>query len=329
MATRVPTPAWSLVYQGTDITRDIAGDVVSVTYTDKLHGESDDLELEIEDRDGRWRDPWYPGKGDTVEATIGLAPGGTMPAGTFKIDEISFSGGRRGDTVTIRALAAAITQDLRTRRSESYESTDLATVIDQVAARHALEVVGPIDPIPLERVSQDDESDLAFIKRLAETYGHAATVRGDQLVFHRLQELRSGDAVLVLQRRELKRYQLQDQGREIYKAATVSYQDPETKELVEHTVEAEGVETGDTLKRYVRAENPAQAEQKAKALLDEKNRRKVAGSLSIDGRPQAVAGVNVALQGMGRLSGTYLITQSIHSQERGGGYSVELEVERV
>ncbi len=326
---RVPTPAWSLIYQGKNITQDIAGDVISVTYTDKLHGESDDLELEIEDRDGRWRDAWYPGKGDTIEATIGLDPGGMMPAGTFKIDEISFRGDGRGDTVTIRALAAAITQELRTRRSESYEGTDLATVIDQVAARHELEVVGPIDPVPLERVSQDDESDLAFIKRLAETYGHAATVRGDQLVFHRMEELRAGNAALVLSRRELARYQLQDQGQRIYQAATVSYQDPETKELVEHTVEAQGVASGDTLKRYIRAENPAQAEKKAKALLDEQNRREVAGSLTVDGRPQLVAGVNIALEQMGRLGGTYLITESTHSQDRKGGYTTELEVERV
>jgi len=329
MSRPVPAPHWTLVYDGVDITRDILGDVISVTYTDKLHGESDDLEVEIEDRDGRWRGPWYPGKGDTLNAEVGLEPGVRVPAGRFKIEELTFAGRGQGDTVTIRALAAAITRDLRTRRSKAYEGVTLRTIVDRIAARHDLEVVGDVAHVPFDRVSQDDESDLAFLKRIAETHGHAATVRGEQLVFQELDGLRGAKVVTRLARPDLTSYRLDDQGERIYKAATVAYQDPGSKELVEHTVQAEGVESGDTLKAQVRAENPAQAERKAKALLDRRNRRKVAGSLRVDARPTLVAGVKLGLTGMAKLSGPYLVTQSRHKLDRGGGYVTDLEVERV
>jgi len=326
---KVPAPDWRIVYQGTDITRDIAPMVTRVRYTDRAHGKSDEIEVTVEDRGGRWRGAWYPAKGDTIDAEIGRT-GELMPAGTFKVDEVEFSSqGRRGDQVTIRGQAAAITQDLRTKKSRSWEGQTLRGIADTIAGAHGLEVVGPVADVPFERVSQDDESDLAFLKRMAETYGHAASVRGEQLVFIRLRDLRDGQAVARYTRRDLGGFRLKDKESEVYKEATVRYQDPETKEMVSKTVQAENVASGDTLKRTVRAENEAQAEEKARALLDEHNRTKFAGDITVAGEPRLVAGAKVELAELGELSGRYLVTSSTHSASRRGGYTTQAEVERV
>lgn len=327
MATLVKHPAWRLVYAGKDITGDIMEQVVSVTYTDHVHGKSDEMEVTIEDRTGRWRGAWYPAKGDEAELWIGYARGLMMPCGKFRVDEVEFSG--PPDTVVLRCLAASITQDLRTKKSRAFEAQTLKTIAETVAGEHGLALVGEVVDITFDRISQDDETDLAFLKRLAEDYGHSFTVRGENLVFAKVEELRGGKVVAALARSDLQDYSLRDKARDVYRACEVSYQDPQTKELITHTVEAEGVESGDTLKRKVRVENASQAEAKAKAMLDKENRLQLAGSLTVSGMPHLVAGVNLALTDLGRLSGVYHITRSTHSVERGRGYTTDVEIERV
>ncbi len=45
--------------------------VTRVTYSDNIKCESDTIEVELDDTDGRWLDKWYPGKGDTLTLKMG------------------------------------------------------------------------------------------------------------------------------------------------------------------------------------------------------------------------------------------------------------------
>jgi len=40
--------------------------ITSVSYTDNEHGQSDEIELQIEDSEHRWKSSWYPTKGDLL-----------------------------------------------------------------------------------------------------------------------------------------------------------------------------------------------------------------------------------------------------------------------
>lgn len=327
MVSDVDTPVWVLNYQGVNVTQDLAPMVTSVTYTDQLHGESDELEMSIEDVDGRWKGAWYPGQGDLVELHLGYLNKPLLPCGQFRIDEIEAAG--PPDTVTLRALAAAITRDLRTDKNRAFEGQTLAGMAAQIAAEHGLTVVGKIADIALERVTQANEPDLAFLKRLAEDYGYAFSVREKTLVFHELADLAAQGAALGLDRKQLKDYRLTDKTRKVYQACEVSYQDPATKETITHRVEAAGIKTGDVLKRKVRVETPADAERKAKAILDSHNSLKTTGTITTAGMPSLVAGINLTLTGLGILSGTYQVTKSTHTIQRSGGYTTSAEIKRV
>ena len=134
-AVDVPAPQARIVYEGKDISADISPYLVSVGYTDKLSGESDELELRLEDTDGRWRGDWYPGKGDSLAVSIGYAGQELVACGSFEIDEIELS--FPPDEVSIRALATGITVSCRTRKSKGYEKTTLAGVVRVVCGRLA------------------------------------------------------------------------------------------------------------------------------------------------------------------------------------------------
>lgn len=86
----VPVPQARIIYEGKDISADISPYLLSVGYTDRLSGESDELELRLEDTDGRWRGDWYPGKGDSLTVSIGYAGQEPVSCGSFEIDEIDF-----------------------------------------------------------------------------------------------------------------------------------------------------------------------------------------------------------------------------------------------
>lgn len=109
-------PQARIVYEGKDISADISPYLVSVGYTDRLSGESDELELRLEDTDGRWRGDWYPGKGDSLTVSIGYAGQELVSCGGFEIDEIELS--FPPDEVSIRALATGISVSCRTRKSK-------------------------------------------------------------------------------------------------------------------------------------------------------------------------------------------------------------------
>ena len=67
----VLSPVFTLWYLQKNITTDIAPYVTRVTYSDNIKSESDTIEVELDDTDGRWLDKWYPGKGDTLTLKMG------------------------------------------------------------------------------------------------------------------------------------------------------------------------------------------------------------------------------------------------------------------
>lgn len=323
-ARAVRTPVWRLAIEGRDVTREISPMVRSVTYTDHTHGESDELEIEVEDRNGLWRESWYPTEGDRVELVIGYQGESLLPCGRFAIDEFESSG--PPDVMTLRALAAGPIPAFRTRRSAAYEGQTLRQIAEAVAARHGLRLLGTIRNIRIERVTQSREDDLTFLRRLAEAYGYVFSIRGDQLIFFEVATLEAASPTWRILRTDVGGHRLRSATRATYRECEVSYHDPLRKQLVKRTVEAKGVKTGDTYKLHVRAETAAQAEEQARATLHRLNRKRTQGTLELEGNPRVVAGSNGTLSGWGKFDGTYQVMSSRHRIGRDTGYTLEIEV---
>lgn len=341
---KVPHPMFVLSYGHKNITNDITPYVLSVTYTDYLSGQSDELEVQLEDADGRWVRAWYPGKGDSLSLKIGYEAAPLLPCGAFEIDEIEFA--QPPATVTIRALATGVKKSVRTRVGRAYENTTLAAIAGRIAKRNHLTLTGKIRDIRIDRVTQYQERDVAFLARLAREYGYAFKIVGSKLVFTELGDLRDGKAAATLKVTDLKSISLRDKIKGVYNEAKVKYHNPKTKKLVVYGVKGDQVAevgqttvvskkhsgqsaSGDTLKLSTRSGSKAAAQAKAKAALDKSNLQQTGGTLTVIGNPKLVAGNTVQLVDCGRLSGKYLIESARHRLDRSGGYTTELEVKRV
>lgn len=324
-------PYMKVLYNGVNITADITKYLLSLTYSDKVEGESDEVTMKLEDVDGRWRDAWYPEKGAKLDVTIGY-PGNLLSCGVFEIDQLDFDG--PPDTVTIKGLAAAITGTLRTIRSDAHEGKTLRQIAVKVAQRNGLTVLGTIPDVRFERVTQNRETDLSFLKRISKEYGCLFSVRGTSLVFTTIYELEAATAATIIDRLDVARYNIKDVSTKTYKEAEVRYHNPKTNKVSAgaHRFDVETYAksaTGDVKVIHTKAENRQQAELKAKAALHRANSKQQEGRLTCEGNPLAVAGNNFELTGFGLISGVYHIVESTHTIDRSSGYSTELAIKRV
>ncbi len=327
-AIAVRAPAWTVAIAGKDVTEAIMGYVKKVTYTDHAHGASDEADLELEDSTGVWRSTWYPTQGDAIVVAMGYAGEPLLPCGSFEIEELDISG--PPDIMHLRALASGIKEPQRTKRSAAYEGTTLREISTTVARRHNFSVVGEIADVRLNRITQHQEPDLGFLKRIAGNYGYVFSVKGKKLIFSRYSKLRSAAPVLAINRvGDGVTYKLTDKSLKVYKDCECSYDDPKTKACMTHTAKAKGVQSGDTCKVVRRCENAQQAKLQSEAELERANDGKFEGTITLEGNTRLVAGNTVALAGFGRFDGAYLIDSSRHSIDvPGQGYATEIIVKR-
>ena len=327
-AVTVRRARWVIEYAGKDISADIYPYVLGVTYTDALEGEADDLDITIEDRDHRWKNGWWPQKGDKIRLSIGYDGEALANCGQFQVDEVELSG--PPDTVNLRGLSAGVTESMRTSATVAYEQKTIGEIAADIAKKHGLSLVGTISAEKRNRrhrrVTQRKEGDLEFLKRIGEQEGIIFTIKDAQLVWHDRDKLDSAAAIDTIRRTDCTRFSFRSKTDQTFKSCTISYFDPKEKKLIEHTEEAADVKTGDTLRLYDRCESKADAIVKAKAALRNRNGSQVEGSVTIPGRPHMAAGGNVAVEGFVVLDGIYRVIKARHTMDRREGYTTEIDL---
>jgi phage protein D len=320
----VRTPVWRLTYKGHDVTREVAAQVLTITYTDNADGEPDEVDVLLADADGRWRGSWFPADGDRMELRLGYRGEPLLPCGSFDVDKVEASGPVR--TFNLHGIAAGPLPALRTKRSHAYDHQTLRQIVTAVAGRHGLRVVGEIGETKVERVTQNRETDLRFLERLGERFGYVSGVRGELLVFSRAAALDAAPPVWTVREGDTTEYKLTSNTHGTYRACVATYEDARSGRTIKREVRADGVRKGDVYRLHTRAESPAQAEAQAAAKLRQLNARGREGELTLPGDPRLVAGTNGTLEGFGELSGKYQVRRSVHRVGKLGGYTTNIEV---
>ena len=321
-------------YLQRDITADLAPYLLSLTYTDYAHGKADDLEIRLADREGLWSGPWYPVKGDRIEAELfaenwlGSGRHVTLRAGVFEIDEVEITG--PPSEVLVRAHSALVTKDLRsTKRTRAWENTSLRAIASEIAGRHGLQLIWDGADMPYHRVDQTEEPDLAFLKRLCEAADRHLKLAHEKLIISEEAAKLGGPLVGTIMIERCKRFRLRDKTYRIFRACKVSYFDPERKELLEYIErEPKAPASGETLVLNERCESLEQAILRARAELSRRNKFETEGEITLPGEPSLVAGVSIELSGFGVFSGRYAVEESRHTYSR-AGYKTSLRLRRV
>ncbi|MCM5528971.1 phage late control D family protein [Parasegetibacter sp. NRK P23] len=325
----LPKPEYSIIYNQRDISMDISEQVLGISYTDKVAGESDTIEISVEDTDGRWQNDWYPKKGDTIQAFI-RENNRQLDCGVFEIDETALSSSTGGDIFTIRGLAAGIKAPVRTKKSYAHHNKSLREIANTIAAESGLTLLGVVPDITLGVSNQYRETAVGYLNRIGSEYGCVFSIRGDKLVFTHYLEIENSNSVLSIPKSKSITVNLTDQTNKTFKAARVRHNKPNDKEVQEFTsTEQNPTGSSDTLEIRVKAENRQQAEAKAKYALSKNNTKTVSGDVNMPGNILLVSGSNFELTGFGFMSGIFHIIESTHTIDRSGAYTTSATIKRV
>ena len=291
-------------------------DIQDFTYTDHLHGRVDEITMTLADPAGRYRGPWGIDEGTVIIAQCGYQAAPLFPCGQFAVDEHEALNDGDGDLATFKALSAFTSNALRTERSAGFDDMSLSAIVETVAVRHDLRVVGDIPPLSFARVSQKKETDLQFLTRLAEAWGCYFTCKGDRLTFTSRASLETQEPVAHFEAtsEEITGYVLRRATKGLYSRATQTYIEPKTGETLSAQALDARISSGDTLKVDERAESEAHAKARCAAELAKQNDALCEGSqLTMTGAPHMMAGLVIALgPTFGRYQGRYLIHEAAH-----------------
>lgn len=175
-----PAPAYQVRVDGRDVSVTLRPRLMHMTITDNRGFSADTIEIALDDSDGKLA---MPRRGATLQASIGWQGGSLVDKGTFKIDEVGHGGAP--DVLTIRGKSADLRGGMNKLRERSWHFETIGAIVEQLAARYGLTPsVGDVfKGMVIDHIDQTNESDLAFLTRLATEQDAIATVKSGRLMF--------------------------------------------------------------------------------------------------------------------------------------------------
>lgn len=234
-ATKHVIKLWpTIVYEDTDITRHITRDLLSLSYTDSIDDEADSLDLELSDKDGKWCNEWLPDRGNTVKVILMNTDNLDyfIDTGKMQVDRLQIKGLPK--IIQISAVSIPLNNTIRRKnKTRTFENTDLITIAQNIANDAKLELFTDIEEeIPkYDRIDQDQESDLVFLRRLCKDAGLTVKVAVEKLIIFDQRSYEKKPAVMTIQLgiSQVLSYSFESQQHERYRSCTIKWRNPRKK----------------------------------------------------------------------------------------------------
>ena len=133
----------SLWYNSTPISEEVGPDVESITYTDCASDTCDSVDIQINARDGKWLNSWFPQKGATLHPKVNGLDWNvqndrfTMDCGLFVLDDVQYSDAP--GTMTLGGVSKPSDTDFSERdRTDVWKSTSIQQIGATIAGRYGL-----------------------------------------------------------------------------------------------------------------------------------------------------------------------------------------------
>lgn len=217
-------PDFMLKLDGRDITQNFSNRLIRLTMTDNRGLEADRVDIELDDSDGLLD---LPARGAFITLWLGWQGIPLEPKGSFTVDDIEFRGAP--DRLTIRGRSADFRGKLNVRREQSWHDTTIGAIVDAVAQRNQLSasVAAEFSSVAIAHIDQSQETDAAFLSRLAERNGAFVAVKEGKVLF-----MKAGSAVTasgrpvslkVIERADGDRHSFSIADREAYSGVTAKW----------------------------------------------------------------------------------------------------------
>lgn len=325
----------SVHINGHDATGHVRPSLLEFTCTGYASGKADEVEIVLQDREGLWNNAWRPEPGMRLAASLTLVgwpeeqTSVVVDFGAFSIDELEFFG--PPDKVRIKGACSTLTKALREEyKTRGWENYSLKRVAGQIADEHGLGLLYRGEECGFMRRDQRNESDIAFLHRLAEEWSMYCRIHDDKLVLVDKRQAESAEPKIEIPRRgsaySPTRYshRLSSSGTN-FNNVGVSYMDPAQGKNHEGVA---GTSGGKSLQMAVRAESQADAGRLAEARKRALNASRRTAVLECLGHPGLHPGITVRLADFGLFSQVYFVDKATHKISASGGYTTAAEVHK-
>ncbi|MFZ6712019.1 contractile injection system protein, VgrG/Pvc8 family [Undibacterium sp. TC9W] len=323
---KTPKPAFAVTLDGQDITSKIYSRLVSLTLTESREDAVDELNITIDDSDGRVA---IPSKGVKITLQLGWQGSPMVDKGTFVVDEVEHEGAP--DMLVLRARSAQMAKQVRTRKDRSFDQKTVADIVGQIANDNGLmpRVSQSLQSKTIDHIDQTNESDVNFLNRLGKRFDAVATIKKDSLLFLRIDEGSNskGESLptITLERRDGDKHRYHTASRDAYSGVRAQWHDPnDAKE------KSELIGEDDNPKRLRHTyPNQEAAEQAAKAELNRVKRGKATLQFTLAlGRPDITPMMGVRTPSLKAPIGdtNWIIIKTTHSVTA-QGFTTQLEME--
>jgi hypothetical protein len=223
---------------GTDISKAVSDVILDFTYTDRASGESDSIDLNVTDRDGKFFDDWYPENGLGFKAKIKVEnwnqaeDSGELDTGKFKIDSCGLSG--PPDKFSIKAVSIPITSSLkREEKTNTWEEATLQEIAKTIADKAGVQLIYEVESdIKFDRVDQQQQTDMSFLMDLCTRYGVSLKVTDEKMVLFEESVYEEKDPVDTFDKSEINgriiNYSFTQDTNDTVKKVELFYKDPKS-----------------------------------------------------------------------------------------------------
>jgi len=329
--------------KGVDVSENVNEYLQSATFTDNSEDDSDDLQLQLDDRDGVWLE-WLGKqgtedvKGSKISAVMiqhnhnDDGKDRALDCGEFSIDDMSAAG--PPSRITIKATSLPYTSTIRkAKTTREWEHISLRKIAEEIAKRHKMTCMFlSYGDVYYKRRSQVQVSDIKFLKRLCKAAGISLKVTNNLIVLFDEAEFEKKKAVTTIKRgsSDVLSYRFRTSLNDTkYSACRVSYTDPDSGNTIEYTFTAPKSNSDDpVLEVNEKVESTEDARRLARKRLREKNRFEYQADFTLVGDVGLVAGSTVNVSGWGFYDGKYIIDSARHGVGS-SGHTVAITLHRV
>jgi phage protein D len=301
--------------------------LISLTVTDEEGMKSDTVDIEL--NDGPPNFLAIPRKGAIISVKMGfgndLIHKGDFTADKVNVECLPYKMSISGKAADLRS------GKLKERQERSWDKTKLGDILSQIANESGLTpaVDEDLADFEYEWLAQQDESNINFLRRLAERHNGLYAVKQKRLIFTRLGSGLSasgaplGSIILTPEKIKVGSLKVEINDRTKYSKVVAYYQDSDKAERVEINADADA--DGDSVYRLPEPyASPAEADKAAQAKAKELQRGEgsvsvtVIGDAGIDaGLPLLFADIRPGVDGV-----PYIIKTAKTSYTKTGGLEV-------
>lgn len=322
-------PFFNLTIDGTPANIELHQRLISLSLTDEKGMDSDALEIQLSDTDGKIS---LPRHGAKIRLWLGWQGEPLIDKGLFVVDEVEHTG--PPDQLNIRAKAAELRSTLKAQHTRGWDMVFLSDIIETIARTHGLTpAISPeLAKIIIEHIDQTDESDIHFITRLGREYDAIATIKDSRLLFSPAGEAKtiSGQSLkeILISRSQgdQHRYTIQDRA-----GTTTGVKAKWTDREAAWNKEVLSGSEGNV--KTLRKIYPNEATARAAAAAEYKRSARSAQTMSITlalGRPELLAESPITLSGFKQgINGSGWIAAKVTHKLDNSGLTTDIDLEPV